>query len=57
MTSIKKVPHFLVFCAGESIVAIPSQLQFYRDVAQFGSAFDWGSKGRWFESSHPDQLN
>src|SRR5262245_47594483 len=25
-----------------------------RAVAQPGSAFDWGSKGRWFESSRPD---
>ena len=25
-----------------------------RAVAQSGSAFDWGSKGRWFESSRPD---
>ena len=23
-------------------------------MAQFGSAFDWGSKGRWFKSSHSD---
>ena len=27
-----------------------------RGVAQFGSAFDWGSKGRWFKSSRPDFL-
>ena len=26
----------------------------FRAVAQSGSAFDWGSKGRWFESSRPD---
>ena len=26
-----------------------------RVVAQFGSALDWGSRGRWFESSPPDQ--
>ena len=25
-----------------------------RGVAQSGSAFDWGSKGRWFKSSRPD---
>jgi hypothetical protein len=25
-----------------------------RVVAQFGSALDWGSRGRWFESSPPD---
>jgi hypothetical protein len=23
-------------------------------VAQFGSAFGWGPKGRWFKSSRPD---
>ena len=28
----------------------------FRDVAQPGSAPDWGSGGRWFESSHPDQF-
>lgn len=27
-----------------------------RGVAQLGSAFDWGSKGRWFKSSRPDSL-
>ena len=26
-----------------------------RNVAQFGSALDWGSRGRWFKSSRPDQ--
>ena len=25
-----------------------------RGVAQSGSAFGWGPKGRWFESSRPD---
>ena len=25
-----------------------------RNVAQPGSALDWGSRGRWFESSHSD---
>ena len=24
-------------------------------VAQFGSALEWGSRGRWFDSSHSDQ--
>ena len=28
-----------------------------RSVAQPGSALDWGSRGRWFESSHPDQCS
>ena len=26
-----------------------------RDVAQFGSALDWGSRGRRFKSCRPDQ--
>jgi hypothetical protein len=26
-----------------------------RVVAQLGSALDWGSRGRWFKSSPPDQ--
>ncbi len=25
-----------------------------RGVAQFGSALDWGSRGRWFKSSRPE---
>ncbi len=24
-------------------------------MAQFGSALDWGSRGRWFKSSQPDE--
>ena len=28
---------------------------FCRDVAQFGSALDWGSRGRRFKSCRPDQ--
>ena len=27
----------------------------FRDVAQPGSAFAWGARGRWFKSSRPDQ--
>ena len=26
-------------------------------VAQIGSALEWGSRGRWFDSSHSDQVN
>jgi hypothetical protein len=26
----------------------------YRDVAQLGSALDWGSRGRGFKSRRPD---
>ena len=29
---------------------------YFRDVAQFGRALRSGRKGRWFESSHPDQI-
>ena len=25
-------------------------------VAKFGIALEWGSRGRWFESSHSDQM-
>gem|GEM_PF-6513813 len=32
-------------------------LHWYRDVAQSGSALYWGCRGRWFESSRPDQWN
>src|SRR3989304_9481221 len=28
----------------------------YRGVAQSGSAPEWGSGGRWFKSSRPDQV-
>ena len=28
-----------------------------RGVAQPGSALDWGSRGRWFKSSRPDQFH
>ena len=28
----------------------------YPGVAKFGIALEWGSRGRWFESSHSDQL-
>ena len=28
-----------------------------RDVEQPGSLLAWGARGRWFESSHPDELN
>ena len=29
---------------------------FYPGVAQFGSALEWGSRGRWFDSSHSDHI-
>src|SRR5690625_701036 len=30
-------------------------MQYSRDVAQFGSALDWGSRGRGFKSRRPDR--
>ena len=32
----------------------PARIQGRRGVAQPGSALEWGSRGRWFESSRPD---
>ena len=29
--------------------------EIYPGVAKFGIALEWGSRGRWFESSHSDQ--
>ena len=37
-------------CAARTIVT-------GRGVAQPGSALDWGSRGRWFKSSRPDQFH
>ena len=37
------------------IVPIRASNSLQRVVAQLGSALDWGSRGRWFESSPPDQ--
>ena len=28
----------------------------YPGVAKFGIALEWGSRGRWFDSSHSDQV-
>ena len=36
-----------------SILADRGQL-LYPGVAKFGIALEWGSRGRWFESSHSD---
>ena len=33
------------------------QLIEYPGVAKFGIALEWGSRGRWFESSHSDHKN
>ena len=38
------------------IQAVRGQLiREYPGVAKFGIALEWGSRGRWFESSHSDQ--
>lgn len=41
------------YTVGEQAKSKTSE-NYNRAVAQSGSAFDWGSKGRWFESSRPD---
>ncbi len=38
-------------------VSIIQPVRFYRDVAQPGSVLRSGRRGRWFESSHPDNIN
>jgi hypothetical protein len=37
-------------------LAAPHQWVWRRDVAQLGSALDWGSRGRGFKSRRPDQV-
>ena len=37
-------------------VPLLAPLPKFRAVAQLGSALEWGSRGRWFESSRPDSL-
>ena len=36
-------------------LAVREQRRKYPGVAKFGIALEWGSRGRWFESSHSDQ--
>ncbi len=49
--------------AGDFVIVIDSQSCIYytrglcRGVAQSGSVPEWGSGGRWFKSSRPDQKN
>ena len=35
--------------------ALQESTKEYPGVAKFGIALEWGSRGRWFESSHSDQ--
>ena len=35
--------------------AVEKTASIYPGVAKFGIALEWGSRGRWFESSHSDQ--
>ena len=39
------------------ISTVADSIRQCRDVAQLGRALRSGRKGRWFESSHPDQKN
>ena len=40
---------------GAIIPSVPKGTREHLGVAQFGSVLEWGSRGRKFESSHPDQ--
>ena len=42
--------------AAQSELMQTSSVERCRDVAQPGSALDWGSRGRGFESRHPDHI-
>ena len=37
-----------------NIIVMFAEKRCYLGVAQFGSVLEWGSRGRRFESSHPD---
>ncbi len=37
-----------------NIIEVFAEKRGYLGVAQFGSVLEWGSRGRRFESSHPD---
>ncbi len=39
-----------------SIIIFAAISGIYLGVAQFGSVLEWGSRGRRFKSSHPDQI-
>ena len=41
---------------GAVVSVEPRERRTYRAVAQFGSALDWGSRGRRFKSCQPDQV-
>ncbi len=50
---IKKHLHFGFVC--DTITFGRQRPMIYPGVAQFGRALEWGSRGRWFDSSHSDQ--
>lgn len=51
------VPNFFGFRTTERVQGSQVYLTLaIRDVAQSGSVLRSGRRGRWFESSHPDQM-
>ena len=44
------------FCPNANITTFVRTAIFFLGVAQFGSVLEWGSRGRKFKSSHPDQI-
>ena len=42
------------FVAGKADQLTTKYIVYYLGVAQFGSALEWGSRGRKFKSSHSD---
>ena len=51
----KKYLHFLKSCDIISRQLRDASKTINPGVAKFGIALEWGSRGRWFESSHSDQ--
>ncbi len=45
-----------IFAAPLKYMLSSNMVNRFREVAQPGSALVWGARGRWFESSLPDQL-
>ena len=56
-SSAEQLASRLRFSKKQTCKPLPSQWRLHpsnRAVAQLGSALEWGSRGRWFESSRPD---
>ncbi len=51
---VKKLLQNFSLCAMINKLSIRDGCMAYPGVAKFGIALEWGSRGRWFESSHSD---